>query len=60
MQDNIRIENERKYWDKLTPRYEPFLEKCWSVLDKISKDIGVGNAYPGSCYRHWLGSPEGC
>ncbi|NQE04981.1 hypothetical protein C5S32_03825 [ANME-1 cluster archaeon GoMg1] len=26
MQENIRIEKERKYWDKLTPRYEPFIE----------------------------------
>lgn len=48
MQDNIRIEKERKYWDKIAPEYEhSVIEKYWkvypSLLDKISKDIGVGN-----------------
>ncbi len=47
MQDNIRIEKERKYWDKLTPRYEPFIEKYWkiypSLLDKISEDVNSGD-----------------
>ncbi len=47
MQDNTRIEKERKYWDKLTPRYEPFIEKYWkiypSLLDKISEDVNSGD-----------------
>ena len=46
MQDNIRIEKERKYWDKIAPEYEhSVIEKYWKEVysDKISKDIGVGN-----------------
>jgi transcriptional regulator of aromatic amino acid metabolism len=44
MQDNIRIEKERKYWDKIAPEYEhSVIEKYWKVYpslrDKISKDI---------------------
>ena len=44
--DNIRIEKERKYWDKIAPEYEhSVIEKYWKEVysDKISKDIGVGN-----------------
>ncbi len=43
IQNNKRIKKEKKYWDKLTPRYEPFIEKYWkiypSLLDKISEDV---------------------
>ena len=44
MQDNIRIEKEKKYWDKIAPEFEhSVIEKYWkvypSLLDKISKDI---------------------
>jgi hypothetical protein len=32
MQDNIRIEKERKYWDKIAPEYEhSVIEKYWKV-----------------------------
>jgi len=41
-----RIKKEKNYWDKLTPRYEPFIEKYWkiypSLLDKISEDVNSG------------------
>ena len=47
MQDNKRIKKEKKFWDKLAPKYEPFIEKNWkiypSLLDKISQDVNVGN-----------------
>jgi len=47
MQDNIRIEKERKYWDKYAPRYDRGIEKYWgfyaALVDKISQDAGVGN-----------------
>ena len=47
MQENKRVEKEKKYWDKLTPRYEPFIEKYWkiypSLLDKISEDVNSGD-----------------
>jgi len=44
MQDNIRIEKERKYWDKIAPEYEhSVIEKYWkvypSLLDKIAQDV---------------------
>jgi phosphatidylethanolamine/phosphatidyl-N-methylethanolamine N-methyltransferase len=47
MEDGKRIEKEKKYWDKLASRYEPFIEKYWkiypSLLDKISGDINSGD-----------------
>lgn len=48
MQDNIRIEKERKFWDKLSPKYDEFVEKYWkiyksSLLDKIADDISAGS-----------------
>jgi ubiquinone/menaquinone biosynthesis C-methylase UbiE len=47
MQDNIRIEKERKYWDKYAPKYDRGIEKYWgfyaAVVDKISQDVEVGN-----------------
>ena len=47
MQDNIRVEKERKYWDKYAPKYDRGIEKYWgfysSLVDKISQDAGVGN-----------------
>lgn len=47
MQDNIRIEKERKYWDQIAPEYEHFIEKYWkvypSLLDKIAQDVDAGN-----------------
>ena len=44
MNDNKRIEKEKKYWDKLSPKYDQFIEKNWkiyksSLLNKISDDI---------------------
>jgi len=44
MQTNKRIEEEKKYWDKLAPDYDQFIEKTWKVyasllLDKISQDV---------------------
>ena len=44
MQENKRVEKEKKFWDKIVPKYEPFIiEKYWkvypSLLDKISEDI---------------------
>jgi hypothetical protein len=29
MQDNIRVEKERKYWDKYAPKYDRGIEKYW-------------------------------
>ena len=48
MQDVKRIEQEKKYWDKLSPGYDRFIEKYWSIyqsslLDKISNDVNVGD-----------------
>jgi len=48
MQDNIRVEKERKFWDNLSPEYDQFIEKNWkiyrsSLLDKISSDVTVGD-----------------
>ena len=47
MQDLIRIEKERKYWDKYAPRYDRGIEKYWefysALVDKISQDVEVGN-----------------
>jgi hypothetical protein len=47
MQDNIRVEKERKYWNKYAPRYDRGIEKYWefyvAVVDKISQDVEVGN-----------------
>ena len=43
MRDNKRIEKERKYWDKLSPKYDKFIQKHWKIyestlLDKILDD----------------------
>jgi ubiquinone/menaquinone biosynthesis C-methylase UbiE len=47
MQDKKRIEKEKKFWSKLAPKYDRFIEKNWkiypSLLDKISEDVGSGN-----------------
>jgi ubiquinone/menaquinone biosynthesis C-methylase UbiE len=48
MQDLKRIEKEKKFWDKLSPEYDQFIEKKWriyqsSLLDKISNDIDTGD-----------------
>ena len=47
MQDNIRIEKERKYWDKYASKYDRGIETQWgfysACVDKISQDAGVGN-----------------
>jgi ubiquinone/menaquinone biosynthesis C-methylase UbiE len=48
MQDVKRIEKEKKYWDKLSPRYDQFMEKYWRIyrsllLDKISNDVDEGD-----------------
>lgn len=47
MNDDKRIEKERKFWDKLSPRYDEFVEKYWkiykSLLDKIADDINAGS-----------------
>ena len=44
MQDTIRIEKEKKFWDKLSPGYDQFIQKWWKIyastlLNKISDDI---------------------
>jgi ubiquinone/menaquinone biosynthesis C-methylase UbiE len=44
MQTNKRIKEEKKYWDKLAPDYDQFIEKTWKVyasllIDKISQDV---------------------
>ncbi len=44
MQDNKRIEKEKKFWDKLSPKYDQFIQKWWKIyastlLDKISEDV---------------------
>ena len=48
MQDVKRIGKEKKYWDKLSPGYDQFIEKYWriyrsSLLDKISNDVNAGD-----------------
>ena len=48
MQDVKRIEKEKKFWDKLSPEYDQFIEKHWriyrsSLLDKISNDVYAGD-----------------
>jgi ubiquinone/menaquinone biosynthesis C-methylase UbiE len=49
MQKDVkRIEQEKKYWDKLSPGYDQFIKKHWriyqsSLLDKISNDVDVGD-----------------
>ena len=48
MQDVKRIEKEKKYWDKLSPGYDRFMEKYWriywsSLLDKIFNDVDAGD-----------------
>jgi len=47
MQNNIRVEKERKYWDKYAPKYDRGIEKYWgfyaALVDKISQDVEVGN-----------------
>jgi ubiquinone/menaquinone biosynthesis C-methylase UbiE len=48
MQDLKRIEKEKKFWDKLSPEYDQFIEKKWriyqsSLLDKIFNDIDTGD-----------------
>ena len=44
MQDNIRIEKEKKYWDKLGPGYDRFIQKYWriyetSLFNRIVDDV---------------------
>jgi len=44
MQTNKRIEEEKSYWDELSPNYDQLIEKRWNVyasslLDKISQDV---------------------
>ena len=44
MKDNKRIKKEKTYWDKLSPKYDRFIQKNWKVyettlLDEISKDV---------------------
>ena len=48
MQDNERIKKERKFWDKLAPKYDQFIEDKWkiytaSLLNKISEDVNAGD-----------------
>ena len=48
MNDDKRIEKERKFWDKLVPRYDEFIEKNWkiyksSLFDKITNDVNAGD-----------------
>lgn len=47
MTDNLRVEKERKYWDKLAPKYDRFIDKNWKIypplLDRISSDVNVGD-----------------
>lgn len=48
MQDVKRIEKEKKFWDKLSPEYDQFIEKNLriyrsSLLDKISNDVNAGD-----------------
>ena len=48
MQDVKRIEKEKKYWDKLGPGYDRFIEKYWkiywsSLLEKIYNNVNTGD-----------------
>jgi ubiquinone/menaquinone biosynthesis C-methylase UbiE len=47
MQNNKRIEKEKKYWDKFILGYKSCIEKNWriypSLLDKIAGDVDAGN-----------------
>jgi len=47
-QDVKRIEQEKKYWDKLSPGYDQMIEKHWriyqsSLLDRVFSDINAGD-----------------
>ena len=49
MQDDKRIEKERKYWDKLSPKYDRFIEKNWKIyasllLNKIADDVDTDSS----------------
>lgn len=43
MMDGARIEREMKYWDRLAPGFDQFIEKHWkvypSLVDRICKDV---------------------
>jgi len=62
-QDVKRIEQEKKYWDKLSPGYDQMIEKRWriyqsSLLDKISNDVNEGDTVL-EVARHRVGSSKG-
>lgn len=44
MKENKRIEKEKKFWDKLSTKYDQFIEKNWKIyastlVNKISEEI---------------------
>lgn len=44
MENSIRIEKEKKFWDKISPKYDEFIQKNWkiyetSLLNKIVDDV---------------------
>ncbi len=48
MQNNKRIEKEKKFWDTLSPEYDRFIQKWWKIyastlLDKVSDDVSKGS-----------------
>ncbi len=48
IQDNKRIKKEKSFWDKLSPKYDKFIEKYWKIydsklLDKIYQDVNIGS-----------------
>ena len=53
MQDDKRIKKEKRFWDKIAPEYEPFIEKHWkvypSLLDKIYNDVDGDTVLEVAC-----------
>ena len=48
MNNETRIKKERKFWDKLSPTYDQFIQKWWKIyastlLNKIYEDISSGS-----------------
>jgi ubiquinone/menaquinone biosynthesis C-methylase UbiE len=46
VEDNQRIEQEKKFWDKISPRYDRFIQKRWKIYqsslpDKILGDLTI-------------------
>lgn len=41
MQDSIRIETEKKIWDKLSPKYDQIIQKYWKIYATYRKSFAA-------------------